>query len=133
MCYRLFIASDHPLPPVPVGDPPVFAAFPLAGPSTLRLPFPPGWNVVEAGSSSGCACDFHDGARSGDEPPGASIMALAGYLRSLAAGQSVSIYSTWYGEEPDPSILQPGLTPDEVVAATCDPFPSQTLTPIILT
>ncbi|MCK6491602.1 MAG: hypothetical protein L6R48_25410, partial [Planctomycetes bacterium] len=78
MCYRLFIASDLPLPLVaPTHPEPTFdvAAVPTA--EIAALPFPAGWQVVEAGSTSGCACDFHQ------EAPG-SRQLLADYLRLLA-------------------------------------------------
>lgn len=124
MCHRLFIASDLPLPLVAPAHPkPIFDVAAVPPAEIAALPFPVGWQVVEAGSTSGCACDFHK------RNPG-SRQFLASYLRPLAGRQQLLIYSTWYGEEAVAHVRQAALPVDRLQVVG-DPIPQQTLTPII--
>ncbi len=123
MCHRLFIASNHSLPliaPIEAGN--TFSAEDISADVRAILPFPQGWQVVEAGSTSGCACDFF-----GDDPVCRRF--LAGYLRQAATTQSVLVYSTWYNDETDPHDLRPAIAVDALLIDD-DPFPYQTLTPV---
>ena len=124
MCYRLFIASDAMLPEISPTQPPSFAVSRVERTGDCAdVPFPPEWTVVEAGSTSGCACDFH-GKRK------ASRTLLAEYLRPLCGRQSLRVFSTWYGDEAKPAIPQPAIRWSHVTNSG-DPFPLQTLTDIL--
>lgn len=124
MCHRLFIASDLPLPLVAPARPrPTFDTAAVAPAERAALPFPAGWHVVEAGSTSGCACDFHK------RSPG-SRQFLASYLRPLTGRQRLLLYSTWYGDEAVAHIRQAALPADQLTTVG-DPIPLQTLTPIL--
>ena len=123
MCYRLFIASDGELPLVAPTDPPTFHVEPVSPELVTELPFTPGSQVVEAGSSTGCACDFH-----ADDV--ASRQRLVAYLRPFVGRQRLHIYSTWYADETDPYAVQAAL-PIDGLLADLDPIPQQTLTAII--
>ncbi len=120
MCHRLFIASDAFLPEVePTRVPSI--SIERVGDAQL-LPFPRGWTVVEAGSTSGCACDFH-GKRS------AARSLLAEYLRSLCGRQALRVFSTWYGDEAQQPIRHQTIRWAQITDPG-DPFPLQTITEI---
>ena len=124
MCYRLFIASDAMLPEMSPTQPPTFTVSPVKRTGDCAdLPFPSEWTVVEADSTSGCACDFH-GKRK------AARTLLAEYLRPHYGRQSLRVFSTWYGGEAKPAIPQPAIRWSQVTDPG-DPFPLQSLTEIL--
>lgn len=132
MCYRLLIFSDAPLPLVPTVAPPRFSIAACSPAALHGAPLPVGWYAVEAGSTTGCACAFHDRAAepvdlsTGDD----SLADFARWLAPIAGRQRILVHSTWYDDESDPVVAQPDLTPAQVAAAQ-DPFPCHTLTAIL--
>jgi hypothetical protein len=124
MCHRLFIASERGLPLVPPSKPiPTFAIELISEEDRIRLPFSPTWQVVEAGSTSGCACDFHHRGGQGRQ-------SLMRYLAALRGLQSIRVYSTWYGDEDHLYQELPPVTVEEL-GGDDDPFPPQSLISII--
>jgi len=132
MCYRLLIFSDAPLPLVPAVDPPRFSIAECSSAALNGAPLPVGWHAVEAGSTTGCACAFHDREAQPMDPSSCddSLADFARWLAPIAGQQRILVHSTWYNDESDPVATAPALTPTQVAAAQ-DPFPCYTQTAIL--
>ena len=118
MCMALYIASDRPLPLIPLREAQHFHTAELKPDQEAVRSHFGNAHVLYAGSGQGCGCDFNYGREDPevqDYPEGLATAkeSVAELVRYVHDSRVREIYCCWFGNESDPAahkrIVRPAI------------------------